>query len=276
MSKVQNVIGDIHLSDDGGRKFAGKSGLHPLSRLSVTFFFILTVISFSKYEMSGLVSMAVYLIIIGILHEYSFRMTLWRILPALVPLGILGLANLFLDQSTYGQMGSITITKGMVSMAVLILKGVFCIIAVYFLILMIGMEGICYSLRKIHMPEEFVTVLFLIYRYLIVLLKETQRLMQAYKLRAPGQRGLHVKTWGAFVGQLLLRSMDRGERVYESMQLRGYGNEYHDVYHKSSHGYPLVKALPSILYVLAWAAVFLCLRFFPVFQIVGGFNWKTF
>ena len=48
----------------------------------------------------------------------------------------------------------------------------------------------------------------------------------AYSLRAPGQKGVHVSAWGSFLGQLLLRSMDRAQELYESMQLRGFHGEY--------------------------------------------------
>lgn len=61
-----------------------------------------------------------------------------------------------------------------------------------------------------------------VYRYISVLLAETQRVVQAYELRAPGQKGIHFKVWGSLMGQMLLRSMDRAEVIYESMCLRGF------------------------------------------------------
>ena len=147
-------------------------------------------------------------------------------------------------------------------MGTLLLKGVFCVTASYFLMIEIGMEGICYCLRCLHVPKEFVTVLLLIYRYLVVLLKEAERMMQAYKLRAPGQKGIHVKAWGAFAGQLLLRSMDRAETVYESMLLRGYHGEF--------AGKDLLwNKYASLCYVFIWAAVLIFLRAVPVFQAAG-------
>ena len=50
---------------------------------------------------------------------------------------------------------------------------------------------------------------------------------EAYRLRAPGQKGLHISAWGSFLGQLLLRSVDRGEELYGSMVLRGFRGEFH-------------------------------------------------
>ncbi len=48
----------------------------------------------------------------------------------------------------------------------------------------------------------------------------------AYKLRAPGQKGIHVSAWGSFLGQLLLRSMDRAEEIYTAMKMRGFNGEF--------------------------------------------------
>ena len=52
--------------------------------------------------------------------------------------------------------------------------------------------------------------------------KETDKTLLAYSLRAPGQKGIFIKTWGTLVGSMMLRSIDRAVNVYESMMLRGF------------------------------------------------------
>ncbi len=108
----------------------------------------------------------------------------------------------------------------------LIVKGCYSVFASYLLIATTTVEQICYALRRLHLPAIFVTQILLTYRYVSVLLSEANRMMQAYSLRAPRQKGIHFKAWGSFVGQLLLRSMDRAGAVYESMALRGYQGEF--------------------------------------------------
>lgn len=260
MSKIHSAIHHIHVADGGS---VGKTGaVHPLSRLLVTLFYVLIVVSFDKYDLYGVAGMVLYLLAMGIWDGISIKDTTRRIWPVLLLVGMVGIANPFFDREIYWQAGDFIVTKGMVSMATLLLKGIFCVMASYFLVMEVGMEGICYSLRCLHVPKEFVTVLLLIYRYLMVLLKEVERMMQAYQLRAPGQRGLHMETWGAFVGQLLLRSIDRAETVYESMLLRGYQGEFMGM------GFRWKKGI-SFCYVFAWVAVFIVFRMFPVFQMVG-------
>lgn len=140
-------------------------------------------------------------------------------------IALLGMANLFFDRNVITHLGSMHITGGMVSMATLFIKGMFTVYAAYFLLMETGIEGICAALFGFGIPKGGVTVVLLTYRYLILLLKEVQRMLQAYQLRAPGQKGIHIRTWGSFVGLLLLRTMERGKDVYDSMLLRGYREE---------------------------------------------------
>lgn len=262
MSKVHSAIHNIHVADGESGENAEKSSVHPLSRLLVALFYVLLVVSFDKYDLYGLAGMVLYLLVLGIWDEISMRGAVSRLWPVLLLTGMAGIANPFLDKEIYWQVGNFIVTKGMISMVTLMLKGIFCVVDSYFLMMCTGMEGICYSLRCLHAPKEFVTILLLIYRYLVVLLKEVERMMQAYKLRAPGQRGLHIKTWGAFVGQLLLRSINRAETVYESMLLRGYHGEF------AGKSFRWKKGV-SFWYAAIWMIVLAGLRVFPVFQMVG-------
>lgn len=262
MSKLHSAIHNIHIVDGRSGKKRQSGSVHPLCRLLVVFLYAALVVSFDKYDLYGTAGMVLYLLVLGIWDEISMKDTFGRLWPVLLLVSMVGIANPLLDREIYGQVGNLIVTKGMISMGTLLLKGMFCVMASYFLIMKIGMDGVCYSLRCLHVPKEFVTVLLLIYRYLMVLLKEVERMMQAYKLRAPGQKGLHMKTWGAFVGQLLLRSIDRGETVYESMLLRGYRGEF------AGDCFGWKKGI-SFCYILFWAIVLIGIRMFPLFQMVG-------
>ena len=112
-------------------------------------------------------------------------------------------------------------------MVTLLLKGVFSLMASFLLIATTPMDSLCAALRKLHVPGILVTLLLLTYRYIGVLMEQVAVMTDAYRLRAPGQKGLHISAWGSFLGQLLLRSMDRAEELYGSMLLRGFRGEYH-------------------------------------------------
>ena len=77
------------------------------------------------------------------------------------------------------------------------------------------------------MPKMLVTLLLLTYRYVGVMTEELAVMTDAYHLRAPGQKGIQFSAWGSFLGQVLLRSMDRAQELYSSMLLRGYHQHFH-------------------------------------------------
>ena len=159
-------------------------------------------------------------------------------------------------------MGQIEITGGVISMLTLMLKGVFTVSASYLLIATTTIEKICCALEICHLPKSLVMQVWLIYRYISVLLAETQRVVQAYELRAPGQKGIHFKVWGSLMGQMLLRSMDRAEVIYESMCLRGFDGVFR-----------LKKEIRfcarDAVYLVLWIVIFAVLRYFAVGQMIG-------
>ena len=105
-------------------------------------------------------------------------------------------------------------------------------------------------------------MLLLTYRYISVMAEEVSIMTQAYSLRAPAQRGIHYSAWGSFLGQLLLRSMDRAQELYESMLLRGYHGAF---FYAKAHA-PIAT---DFLYALLWCAFFLLCRRYNLTQLLG-------
>ena len=262
MSKLNDAIVEIEHLSEMAQKDQWINLTHPLVKLSTTIFYILMVVSFSKYNISELLSMSIYPLIIFIMGDLSFKEALYRLRIVLPFVCIVGIFNPFFDKELCFYIGSIPITSGIISMFSLMIKGILTVLASYILIATTTIEKICYALRLIHVPKMMVTQLLLIYRYIILLLTEAKRISQAYSLRAPSQKGIHFSAWGSLVGQLLLRSMDRADDVYESMCLRGYNGEF-------DYGYTSRINMNDIVY-LVWIFVFIIFRLFPVFNMIGG------
>ena len=87
-------------------------------------------------------------------------------------------------------------------------------------------------------------------------------MQQAYSLRAPGQKGIHISAWGSFLGQLL-RSMDRAQALYESMELRGFSGEFPG----AVRGRGSAASWP---YALVCPALMLLARYFDLSALMGG------
>ena len=262
MNKLNEAIRDIHFFEDEAEKDKWLNHIHPLAKVLVTFWYMILVMSFDKYNLTGLASMCLYPLILFQVAELGVYRAFKQLRVVLVLVVIMGIANPFFDRAPLFLVGGFSVTGGMVSMMTLIMKAIFSVLASYLLIASTAIEHICGALRMMHVPKILVTLILLIYRYIILMLKEAERVTQAYTLRAPGQNGIHYKVWGTLAGHMLLRSMDRAERVYDSMRLRGFTGEF-----IINRNYKMT--LGSIIYMILCVLGMIILRVFPVFEMVG-------
>ena len=78
-------------------------------------------------------------------------------------------------------------------------------------------------LRRIHTPPVIVTMIALMYRYIFVLVDETQRMKRARQSRTFSAK--KARAWysiSTIIGQLFVRSTERAERIYAAMSARGW------------------------------------------------------
>jgi cobalt/nickel transport system permease protein len=169
-----------------------------------------------------------YILLAGVFGALRRRgMSLRKGTLIMLPLVLaVGLFNPFFDREIVLTLGSLPVSGGVISMLTLMLKGVLALTASFLLMATTGIDGLCAALRQLHVPGVLVTLLLLTYRYVGVMTEEVGVMTTAYHLRAPGQKGIHHSAWGSFLGQLLLRSMDRAGELYSSMLLRGFRDEF--------------------------------------------------
>ena len=107
-----------------------------------------------------------------------------------------------------------------------------------------------------------VSLLQLTYRYVGVMTEELAIMTDAYHLRAPGQKGIQFQAWGSFLGQLLLRTMDRAQELYASMLLRGYHDHFHYAPSKPFRA-------KDAVYLIVSCSLFIALRYCNVAEMMG-------
>ena len=263
MNKLFKAQSELREMDALAAECSPIHALHPLCKLLVTVLYIAVTVSFPKYNFSGLVMMVLYPVIAFQVSGIPVGLCFYKLRIVLPLVCAVGLANPFLDHTPLMQLGTITVTGGFVSMVTLMLKGISSLMASFLLIATTSIDAICAALRKLHVPGILTTLLLLTYRYIGVMLEEVTVMTEAYSLRAPGQKGIHISAWGSFLGQLLLRSMDRAEELYNSMQLRGFRGEffYADV--------PPCR-LSGIAFTLISIALFLCARYVNIPALLGS------
>ena len=256
MSKITGTISEIHSLEEQAQQSTPLTTLHPLAKLLMTMAYIMTLMSLGKYNLPGTLFMASYPLLGFHLGHLAWREGLWRLRLILPLVACVGIANPFFDKHII-YWGDFIIRAGYLSFFSLLLKGVLAVLASYLLIATTTIEQICYALRLLQLPKLLVTQLLLSYRYLTLLLEQADTIAQAYALRAPKQKGVHFKVWGSLAGQLLLRSIDRANNLYDSMLLRGYQGEYY-------YGGPLPQwSRRDWRYVLAVLAMLLVVRLLP-------------
>ena len=91
------------------------------------------------------------------------------------------------------------------------------------------------AMRAIRVPRLLVAIFGLMWRYLFVLADEALRLVRARAARSsdtgiPGLRkggslAWRAQTAGGMAGNLIMRSLDRSDRIYAAMLARGYDGE---------------------------------------------------
>lgn len=223
-----------------------KSPVHDLSALSklfLTILYIAIVVSFNKYDFLGLFVLVLFPLL-GYSASTISVSTCFRKLRIVLPLVLLvGVLNPFFDKVVLFQVGNVGVTGGVVSMVTLLMKGIFSLMASFLLIATTPIEEICSGLRVIRFPRILVTLILLTYRYIGVMLDEVGIMINSYSLRAPGQKGIHYSAWGSFIGQLILRSMDKATMLYESMLLRGFQGVFDYRITKSKNRYSWIIAL---------------------------------
>ena len=263
MNQMTNALLEMANMDELSAKDSPIHRLHPLSKLIVTIVYIFTVVSFPIYNLNGLIPMILYPILLYQISGIPLKTCFYKLRFILPLICFVGIWNPILDRTPVLTIGALTISAGMISFVTLMLKGILSLMASFLLIATTNIEKICYGLSCLHLPDLMVTQTLITYRYISLLLHETGTMVNAYSLRAPGQKGLHISSWGSFVGQLLLRSMDRAQMLYQSMQLRGFSGDFYyaDVQKAERKDY---------LFAVLSIALILIMRFINISELIGG------
>lgn len=236
--------------------------LHPTAKLLVTLIYLICVISYKGDRLTALFGMIFYPFVIFLITGLSFKKALYRLRIVLPPICLVGIFNPILNHTPALSIGALIISEGMLVMLSLMLKGILCVLASYLLIATTPLDKLCFALRDIHVPRMIVTQFMLIYRYFAVIGREADSMVTSYSLRAPGQKGIAIKSWGPMIGQLLIRSMDKADIIYQSMCLKGFRQEF-----PIPGGRKFVKT--DYLYLLGTTAGIIFLRLVPVIEILG-------
>lgn len=83
--------------------------------------------------------------------------------------------------------------------------------------------------KRLWVPEKLIHLLLFMVRYIDVLREEYRRLLTAARLRGfqPSLDRHTFRTFGQLAGMLLVRSVDRSERIVAAMKCRGFSGRFY-------------------------------------------------
>jgi cobalt/nickel transport system permease protein len=202
----------------------------------VTIVFIGVVISFPRYALSALTPFLLYPVALVALGRIPVGFLARKILLAAPFALFIGIFNPLLDRTPVTTVGAVAISGGWISFGSIMLRFLLTVGAALALVACTGMNRLGAAMERLGVPRVFVVQLLFLYRYLFLVSDQAGKMKRSAEVRSHG-RPLPLRVYGAMIGHLLLRSMDRAERVYRAMVARGFDGEVR-ILRPSAFGWP--------------------------------------
>jgi len=244
----------------------GTSSIHrldPRTKLLATMAFVVAVVSIDKYAVADLLPFFLFPAVMLARSGVPFRFIARKII-VVAPFAILvGMFNPLFDQTVVLRIGDFGVTGGWVSFASILLRFALTIGALLLLVATTGVPALGRAAERLGAPRVFVMQVLGLYRYLFLLVGESQRTLRAYRLRSADGGLPPWRIFAQILGQLLLRAVARARRVHEAMLCRGFDGE--------------LRLLGTLrftgrdwIFLAGWTSAFAALRFLRPAEMLGA------
>jgi cobalt/nickel transport system permease protein len=225
VTPIERALSHVSTLDDLARRGTPVGRLDARAKVLVVFGFLVTLASYGRHDIVQPLPLLVFLTVGMALGDVPWRIILARLAIA-SPFAILvGIWNPLFETRPLLQLGPLVLSAGWVSCLSVIERFVFAVAAVLLLIATTGFDAVAAALGRLGMPRVLMTQLLLLYRYGFLLGGETSRMLRAHALRAPLHPRPTLRTMRSLLGELLIRSLARAERVHMAMLCRGFDGE---------------------------------------------------
>lgn len=237
-------------------RFLGDSVVHrvdPRVRILIAFAFsVLIAVSTRLSSLGGGLAFAIALAV-------TARIPVAPALKRLAPVNVfMLLLILILPLTTLGEpllhVGPFRWTKeGAIRAATIALKCNAIVLCLTVMLSTMELVKLGHALHHLRVPGKLTHLFLFTVRYLEVLHHEYQRLLKAMKVRCFHPRmNLHTyRTFAHLVGMLLVKSLDRSERIASAMKCRGFRGSFYVLDHFALGRRDVVFGIASILVLLA-------------------------
>lgn len=253
MSKLEKAIYELNCMEHASEQKSPIHTLDPRAKLLVTLLFLVFVLSLSLEDLSGLILFLIYPIITCAMAGISYGAVFKRSLIVLPFIIFIGIFNPMIDKRVVFYVGKVGITAGWISFFSILLRGIISLQAVFILIFTTGFYNLCRGMKRLGIPSLLTNQLLFVYRYISVLLQEALSMERARAARSFGRKSYSLKMWGIFIGQLLLRTIERSERIHRAMLSRGFSGNMGGYFQS-------VWRTKETIYLVIWACLFFLLK----------------
>ena len=184
--------------------------LNSFAGLGATLGVALFVVLYERVEMGGLAR--------RLLAVNGFMLTLVLLLPWSVP----GEALVALGSYSYSR-------EGALQALAITLKANTIVLVIISFVSTLEPITFAHALERLKTPSRLVQLYLFTVRYIAVLEEEYRQLRVAMAIRAfrPGLNRHTLRSFGYLVGMLLVRALDRSERITNAMKCRGFTGRFH-------------------------------------------------
>ena len=221
---MERISRQLFTIGDMDRESHRKTAVHlldPRMKLIVTICFIIAVVSFGKYEVAALLPFFLFPVMIMAITGIPFLFIARKVLVVLPFVFFVAIFNPIFDTKILFHFYGIPVSGGWLSFVSVILRFVLTVSMALLLLATTGISKVCLALEKLYVPNIFVVQLLFLYRYIFVLMDEGVRMVRAREARVYNN-GPGVVVYANMLGTLLIRSIDRAQRVYSAMENRGF------------------------------------------------------
>src|SRR5512136_1625181 len=206
MASIDGTLLDFRRLDELA---TGATAIHRLdarAKVLATIVFIVSVVSFGRYELTPLFPFFLFLVAMAALGDLPARYIARKIVLVLPFAFVVGMFNPLFDREILVRLGPVGISGGWISCASITVRAILTIGAAVILVGVTGFPAICRAMEQLGVPRVFAVQLLFLYRYIFVLTEEGSRASRARELRSCGKRGMGMGAFGSLVGHLLLRT----------------------------------------------------------------------
>lgn len=251
MSGIDGLLREVRSLDATASQSTWLSRIDPRATILVTMAFILTVVSFHRYAVAALLPLALFPVVLARLGDIDLARVGRKVLLAMPFALMVGLFNPLFDPAPRLELFGLTVSGGWLSLASILIRAVLTVAAALILIACLGMHRLCAALDRLGVPRVLTTQLLFMHRYIVVLGGELGRMNLARELRSDTVSALPLAVYGPMLGHLLLRTLDRAQRIHQAMLSRGYDGEI-SVGQKLVWHWRDTAFLAACLGILAW------------------------